>query len=217
MEPLEAEGEGSARSGLSTARRVHEAPGAAHRRPVRRPGAELEADPRGVGSARWPAALRAGHGRRRRPAWASRGSSRRRSPRSRRDVVQGRCLPYGEGITYWPVVEIVKQLGACRRARRPPPRSARCSARRSRRRRPRRSPGPSASCSKRARPRSSCLRRHPMGRGDLPRPGRARRPPLVAARRSCCSASRGRSSRTPRRVAGDAFGSSPSRRARSTS
>jgi class 3 adenylate cyclase len=27
-------------------------------------------------------------------------------------VVQGRCLPYGEGITYWPVVEIVNQLGA---------------------------------------------------------------------------------------------------------
>jgi class 3 adenylate cyclase/tetratricopeptide (TPR) repeat protein len=27
-------------------------------------------------------------------------------------VVQGRCLPYGEGITYWPVVEVVKQLGA---------------------------------------------------------------------------------------------------------
>jgi len=27
-------------------------------------------------------------------------------------VVQGRCLPYGEGITYWPVVEIIKQLGA---------------------------------------------------------------------------------------------------------
>ena len=26
-------------------------------------------------------------------------------------VVRGRCLPYGEGITYWPVVEIVKQLG----------------------------------------------------------------------------------------------------------
>jgi predicted ATPase len=24
--------------------------------------------------------------------------------------VQGRCLPYGEGITYWPVVEILKQL-----------------------------------------------------------------------------------------------------------
>jgi class 3 adenylate cyclase len=27
-------------------------------------------------------------------------------------VVRGRCLPYGEGITYWPVVEVMKQLGA---------------------------------------------------------------------------------------------------------
>ena len=26
-------------------------------------------------------------------------------------VVRGRCLSYGEGITYWPVVEILKQLG----------------------------------------------------------------------------------------------------------
>src|SRR5205085_62690 len=26
-------------------------------------------------------------------------------------VVSGRCLPYGEGITYWPVVEIMRQLG----------------------------------------------------------------------------------------------------------
>jgi class 3 adenylate cyclase len=25
-------------------------------------------------------------------------------------VVRGRCLPYGEGITYWPVVEVVKQI-----------------------------------------------------------------------------------------------------------
>jgi class 3 adenylate cyclase/predicted ATPase len=25
-------------------------------------------------------------------------------------VVQGRCLSYGEGITYWPVIEVVKQL-----------------------------------------------------------------------------------------------------------
>ena len=24
--------------------------------------------------------------------------------------MQGRCLSYGEGITYWPVVEVVKQL-----------------------------------------------------------------------------------------------------------
>src|SRR5581483_3530000 len=27
-------------------------------------------------------------------------------------AVRGRCLPYGEGITYWPVVEVLKQLGA---------------------------------------------------------------------------------------------------------
>ena len=26
-------------------------------------------------------------------------------------AAQGRCLPYGEGITYWPVVEVIKQLG----------------------------------------------------------------------------------------------------------
>ena len=27
-------------------------------------------------------------------------------------VVRGRCLPYGAGITYWPVVELIKQLSA---------------------------------------------------------------------------------------------------------
>jgi class 3 adenylate cyclase/tetratricopeptide (TPR) repeat protein len=27
-------------------------------------------------------------------------------------VVRGRCLSYGEGVTYWPVVEVVKQLAA---------------------------------------------------------------------------------------------------------
>jgi class 3 adenylate cyclase/tetratricopeptide (TPR) repeat protein len=27
-------------------------------------------------------------------------------------AVRGRCLPYGEGITYWPVVEVLKQLAA---------------------------------------------------------------------------------------------------------
>ena len=29
-------------------------------------------------------------------------------------VVRGRCLSYGEGITYWPVVEVLKQLEAQR-------------------------------------------------------------------------------------------------------
>jgi class 3 adenylate cyclase/predicted ATPase len=27
------------------------------------------------------------------------------------EVVSGRCLPYGEGITYWPVLEVLRQLG----------------------------------------------------------------------------------------------------------
>ena len=27
-------------------------------------------------------------------------------------IVRGRCLPYGDGITYWPVVEVIKQLDA---------------------------------------------------------------------------------------------------------
>ena len=27
-------------------------------------------------------------------------------------AVQGRCLPYGDGVTYWPVVEVLKQLKA---------------------------------------------------------------------------------------------------------
>jgi class 3 adenylate cyclase/tetratricopeptide (TPR) repeat protein len=26
-------------------------------------------------------------------------------------VVRGRCLPYGDGVTYWPVVEVLKQVG----------------------------------------------------------------------------------------------------------
>ena len=29
-------------------------------------------------------------------------------------VVRGVCLPYGEGITYWPIVEVIRQLGASR-------------------------------------------------------------------------------------------------------
>ena len=30
----------------------------------------------------------------------------------RAPVARGRCLPYGEGITYWPVVEVLKQIAA---------------------------------------------------------------------------------------------------------
>ena len=61
-------------------------------------------------------------------------------------VVSGRCLPYGEGITYWPVVEVLKQLKALPSDLRPPRRSARCWAKVTRARAPRRSRGLSASC-----------------------------------------------------------------------
>ena len=59
-------------------------------------------------------------------------------------IVGGRCLPYGEGITYWPVVEVVKQLDGRLRKGPPASRSARCSVRRRWRCLRRRSPGPSA-------------------------------------------------------------------------
>ncbi len=32
-----------------------------------------------------------------------------RAARERATILRGRCLPYGDGITYWPIVEIVKQ------------------------------------------------------------------------------------------------------------
>ena len=41
-------------------------------------------------------------------------------------VVAGRCLSYGEGITYFPVVEVIKQLGT------PPGRSGGCGGARGR-------------------------------------------------------------------------------------
>ncbi len=50
------------------------------------------------------------------PSWASRGSARPASRASsaralagEAQVLQGRCLAYGEGMTYWPLREIVRQ------------------------------------------------------------------------------------------------------------
>ena len=45
---------------------------------------------------------------------ASRASWRSSWPAADATVVRGRCLSYGEGITYWPVVEVLKQLEAQR-------------------------------------------------------------------------------------------------------
>ena len=78
------------------------------------------------------------------------------------------------------------------------PRSARCSARREQ--------GTSAeeiawALPQAARGAASAarlrVRRHPLGRGDLPRPGRARRAALAPARRSCFCAWRARAARAP--------------------
>ncbi len=44
------------------------------------------------------------------PALASRGSPRRALASIDATVFRGRCPPYGERITYWPVVDVLKQL-----------------------------------------------------------------------------------------------------------
>ena len=70
--------------------------------------------------------------------------------------MRGRCLAYGDGITYWPVVEVVKQMAALPSdVQAAEARSGRCSARATRCRAPTRSPGRSGSCSRNRRRSSS--------------------------------------------------------------
>ena len=107
-------------------------------------------------------------------------------------MVRGRCLPYGEGITYWPVVEVVKQLAAL------PSDPVAAAAIRSllgeseRARARRRSPGRSGSCSRSRRRWWSCFDDIQWGEEtflDLVERRRCSR----RTRRSCFSAWRGRS------------------------
>ena len=56
-------------------------------------------------------------------------------------VCRGRCLPYGDGITYWPVVEVLKQLGLMPTDEIAASAIRSCSARATSRRRPTRSHG----------------------------------------------------------------------------
>ena len=142
---------------------------------LRRPPARARAAP-----IRWDhraeRAVRARHDgrrRRRRQVAACRRGARTIDAR----VVRGRCLPYGDGITYWPVVEVLKQLDlipAEPRGRGGDPIPAR--------------PADAATSAEeiawafrktleQAAPSAARgpLRRHPVGRGDVPRPGRARR------------------------------------------
>ena len=60
--------------------------------------------------ARSEAALRAPHRRRRGGSGQVPPGGRGAGARSTAASVGGRCLPYGEGITYWPLVEVLKQL-----------------------------------------------------------------------------------------------------------
>ena len=119
-------------------------------------------------------------------------------------VVRGRCLPYGEGITYWPVVEVLKQLDVL------PSDPAAAAAIRSllgetdRRPPRRRSPGRSASCS-RSRRRSSSSSTTSSGARRRSSTSSSTWRCSRRARRSCSSAWPGRScSSAARRLAGDA-------------
>ncbi len=113
-------------------------------------------------------------------------------------VLRGRCLSYGEGITFWPLAEAVRAAAglAARRDRRAGDGGARGAGRRRGRGRARRAParparrphrgvrraggellgGPAPARGARA-PAAARrrLRRHPLGRADVPRPDRARR------------------------------------------
>ena len=86
--------------------------------------------------------------------------------------MRGRCLPYGEGITYWPVVEVVKQLAVLPSD---PVAAAAIrsllgeSDRRDERGRDRLGVPQAARGAGAA---GSGVRRHAVGRGDVPRSGR---------------------------------------------
>ena len=147
----------------------------------------------------------------RRQVAAGRGVPRRASADAA--VLRGRCLSYGEGITFWPIAEIVRAMRpACRscgrprrasasrgpssRARTEPrrdrgPRSPACWACRPSRSRARTASGRCAGSSRRS-PRTAPLvagaRRHPLGRADAARPDRAPRRLVAGRARSCCSA-----------------------------
>ena len=129
------------------------------------------------------AGLRAGHGRR---------SGRRGQVAARRGVlasveatvVRGRCLSYGEGITYWPVVEVLKQLEPQRSRLELDPAAADGARRAARHGRHVFDGRDRVGVSQAARggsgrgARRRRLRRHPMGRGRLARSARARGIPL---------------------------------------
>ena len=161
--PLDAEGQERAGPGVAAARaRSTTCPRSRGRSEAPFVGREassssLSADARDARSRHGRAAAR--HDRR--PARDRQVAPRARAGRELapvRRVVVGRCLSYGEGITYWPLAEIAAQIGDLRAALEGTddaelaarPRGPSRSGRGSDRLRRRRSPGASASCSRRS-------------------------------------------------------------------
>ena len=118
-------------------------------------------------------------------------------------VVRGVCLPYGEGITYWPVVEVLKQLPDVTTDRVADERIL-CAhrLRAARRRRARRSRGPFASASRpwRRSARSSASSTICTGARRRSSTWSSTWPTSHATRRSCCSGWRGPSCSTDGRA-----------------
>ncbi len=115
VEPLDAEGEVRARGGVPAPRsaRRRGSARAAPRDAARRPRARAPAAvARLRGCGRRPARVSSSRSSAR-PGSASRASSPTSSSASASsaDVLRGRCLSYGEGITYWPLVEILIAIG----------------------------------------------------------------------------------------------------------
>ena len=125
-----------------------------------------------------PSSVRPGVGSR---GWPTSSSHAPAVPRS----LQGRCLPYGEGITFWPVAEVCGS-GGSEPDRASPTRGGSAPAARALIGRARRRAGAVACRGDRlgdpgcfealvARAARRRVRRHPLGRADAPRPDRAHR------------------------------------------
>ncbi len=132
-------------------------------------------------------------------------------------VLRGRCLPYGEGITYWPVVEVLKQLdlvpsGRGRRGRDPVAagRDGRADVRGG----DRLGLPQDAGGSRRRTAGRGRLRRHPVGRGNVPRPDRTHRAAVLGRVDPALLHRAARAHRAPAHVAGDASARTDGRRRR---
>ena len=122
-------------------------------------------------------------------------------------IARGRCLPYGDGITYWPVVEVL-EAAWCLASRRGSGDDDASSAGRDGRTDV--AGGDRVGVPQDARARRGdaaargCLRRPAVGRADVPRPDRAHRAPVLRRRHPGAVHDSARARRAPPRLAGHA-------------